>query len=615
MLYFLFAWAILATVSLTIGFRLAYHLGLSYVPAKRIYNPLQLSGVPNATSKTAGLNPIVLRSKSDFGSHLLKLDNLLAIWLGVVCLSVSLLAVSLVLPLSPLVGGLVALMWVAWATRDPVVRRELVRLGYELFSRQGLEVGAIALAAASVTTGPITWGDTGLYHFGSIRWLADYGTVIGIGLFHDRFGFTSSWFALAAPFNPAFLGSHVAALTNGFLLWLAMLHFWASVTHLRTQKPCLADWFSFSVLSCFLALWIASTLLSELLVSPSPDVPVILLSMVAGWLILQTGEYHLQERVEGILTALLILGAGAVTIKLSGLPLLAIAILAYLFHYRSNKWALLKGLGLVVAFLTPAALHGLLTAGCAFYPASLLCLDVPWGLPPDVTAAAQATIQGWFKWFGTPPEGEPWLLWVAGQWFSLSITNKLMAGLAVILLVTVLLLIYHWTKKPPSLHAQAKIWMIALAILGSGFTFITAPLIRFGLGYLLLMPALLIAWIAHRGLGLWLDLHPGWRRLGKTLSLGQLHRRRWLSLGAVVVLVAMSMVKGNNHFLLPPSLPKPALVAAQSGDVSYVYPLEFGSAVCWDAPNPCALGPLAWDLHFRNPQRGLAGGIERVRVH
>ncbi|MBD1913097.1 MULTISPECIES: hypothetical protein [unclassified Leptolyngbya] len=615
MLYFLFAWAILATVSLAIGSRLTYQLGLSYVSTKAAYNPRQLPGIRHEQSKTAVLNPIVLRPKPDFGSHLLKLETLLALWLGIVCLAVSLLAVSLILPLSPWIGGLVAMGWITWSASHPDVRRELVRLRYEVLSRQGLEVGAIALVAAGVTTGPVTWGDTGLYHFGSIRWLADYGTVMGVGLIHDRFSFASSWFALAAPLNPAFLGSHVTAVTNGFMLCLAMVHWWATVTHLRTKKPCLADWFSLSALTCLLALWVGSSLLSDLFVSPSPDIPVMLLSLLSGWLLLQLGEYHLVDRVDGILVSLLILGAGAVTIKLSGLPLLAVAVFAYLFHYRRRYWALLKGVGLVVAFLTPTALYGYMTSGCAFYPASLLCVDVPWGIPSDAAAAALAQIQGWFKWFGTPPEGKPWLLWVMMQWFSLSTMNKVMAGLAVMLLVTVLLLIRRWTRTPPSLHAQAKIWMIALAILGSLFTFATAPLIRFGLGYLLLIPALLMAWIAHRGLGLWLERNPGWKRVGKSLSFGQLHRKRWLSVGAIALLVAIGLVKGTNHFLLPPSLPRPALVAAQSGDVSYVYPVRFGADVCWGAPNPCALGPLDWEVRLRNPQRGIAGGIERAPVH
>lgn len=67
---------------------------------------------------------------------------------------------------------------------------------------------------ANLTTQRVTWYDVGLYHFGSIRWLAEHGAVPGLALINSKFGFTSSWFALAAPFNPEIFGSRVSAVTK-----------------------------------------------------------------------------------------------------------------------------------------------------------------------------------------------------------------------------------------------------------------------------------------------------------------------------------------------------------------------------------------------------------------
>jgi len=584
MLYFLLAWAFLAMLTLPLGTRLLAHLGL--LP------PFSLPPSPEAV--------------------LLSWETLLALWLGLVTLAISLLAVSLVFPLSPLVGLLVGGGLAGWAASHPGTRQRLLGVGGELRGGNGLGVGAIALLAAGFTTGPVTWGDTGLYHFGSIRWLADYGTVIGVGLFHDRFGFASSWFALAAPLNPAMLGSQVTAVTNGFVLGLLLFHLWIGLVALGLGKTSLSSRFSCSVLILLLGLLVGSNLLSELFVSPSPDIPILVLAILGGMLILQLGEETQPTRLEGLRIALLIVGAGAVTVKLSGIPLLAIAALIYLVHHYRNGWALLRGVGLVGMLLAPAMGYGWLTSGCAFYPTPVLCLDVPWRIPQEAASSALAQIQGWFLWFGTPPEGVPWVPWVAGQWFQASLMNRVMAVLGGLTLMGALWLLRYWLRVPPTRFTQAQIWLIGLALSGSVFTFATAPQIRFGLGYLLLIPALLLAWLAS-ALGLWWQRRQGRKPWVEGIfGKGQPRLKPWLAGGAIALLVAIALIQGDGHWVVPPPLPQSRVMAAQSQDVSYVHPVEYGSELCWDAPNPCALGPLAWEIRLRNPERGLAGGVVRT---
>lgn len=126
---------------------------------------------------------------------------IVSVWLGVVILSVSLLAVSLILPLSSFVGIVVTVSLAAVALRSRSTRTEIVAVLSVLSAKEIFGFISLELGVAAYTSQTITYYDTGLYHFQAIRWLSRFGAVPGLALIHSRFGFTSSWFALAAPFN------------------------------------------------------------------------------------------------------------------------------------------------------------------------------------------------------------------------------------------------------------------------------------------------------------------------------------------------------------------------------------------------------------------------------
>ncbi|HEY9614847.1 LIC_10190 family membrane protein, partial [Allocoleopsis sp.] len=157
---------------------------------------------------------------------------IIAVWLGVVILSVSLLAVSLVLPLSPLVGALVAITMAAIALSLQCTRAEIRTLRSVLSAKWIFGFITLEAIVAASASQKITFFDTGLYHFQVIRWLSRFGAVPGLALIHNRFGFTSSWFALAAPFNAGIFEARTAALTSGFAFLLASLHFLICLTRI-----------------------------------------------------------------------------------------------------------------------------------------------------------------------------------------------------------------------------------------------------------------------------------------------------------------------------------------------------------------------------------------------
>jgi len=98
-----------------------------------------------------------------------------AVWLGVVILAISLLAMSLVLPLSPPVGALISISLSALSLLSQRTRNEIAALRSRLSPNTILGFFSLELGVAAITTQQVTWIDTGLYHYGVIQWLSRLG--------------------------------------------------------------------------------------------------------------------------------------------------------------------------------------------------------------------------------------------------------------------------------------------------------------------------------------------------------------------------------------------------------------------------------------------------------
>jgi hypothetical protein len=306
-----------------------------------------------------------------------------SLWLGIVVLALSLLTTSLVLPLSPLVGGILILCLSAASLLSPRTRTEIAALRSVISPHLILRLFILAFGVAAFTTRQVTWQDTGLYHYSAIRWLSEFGTVPGVALILNNLGFTSSWFALAAPFNAEIFDSRVSAVTNGFAFFIALLHFLICLTRSFTHNSQISDrWVVISSLMT-LPLILVLPQMSQILVSPSPDLPVIFLIQVVAWaiLIISNQKTPSLEPVEAPIldakTIPLVLSIGAVTMKLTTLPLLFISGIFYIFARRFSFPRVLMGIALIFLLLSPFLISGIITSGCPLYPSSFSVLIYP----------------------------------------------------------------------------------------------------------------------------------------------------------------------------------------------------------------------------------------------
>jgi hypothetical protein len=493
---------------------------------------------------------------------------------------------------------------------------------------------AIALGTAAYCSQVLVWYDSGLYHLQYIKWLSEVGLVPGMGLIHWRLGISSSWFALAAPFNQGPLTGRMFTMPGGFCLWMLLLQTGIAVKHLIRQQGRKQDLF----MLCSALLVIPLVLFWGMPNSPSPDLPVICLEIVSAWAILSISFAHPvanQKSTRTITLALIILAAGAMSMKLSAAPLLAVAGLFHLFHRGISFSKLLTAAGIVILILAPLAIAGVLISGCAFFPSTMLCMDLPWSLGQSVIAEKSRIIQEWAKWGGAPtPAGATSWNWLVPWIYA----EKVGSTLILITLTSAAIILCSAKRR---LTVGGSLPVIAIGLSGTAFMLCTAPSWRFGLGYLTLLPALVIT--------LWGETVITAAFASPTAAL---LRNPALLVTIVALAIALhchilprpsyklldiyfagnpEISADHPHFnlLLPPNaqnicnnidpatgktvvLTKNTLVEKHALDFIYYQPAE--SETCWDSPLPCAASPAddpPDNIALRDRKHGIAGGFIR----
>ena len=535
-----------------------------------------------------------------------------AVWLGLIILSLSLLTSSFIASLSAYFGILVAIFLSFVSFLLPETKADCLTL-YRIISPKVILVFiTLEFLVSALTTKQVTWLDTGLYHFGAIRWLSEFGAVPGIALIHHRFSFTSSWFALAAPLNAEVFGSRVSAVTNGFIFFIAIVQFLVSLVHIFTKKIRLSD--------CFIIVWSLITipfiiffkLMLEILVSPSPDLPVLLLTGIIAWAILVISNQKKISLSRANTPSLdpktipLILAAGAVTIKITALPILAIISIYYFWGERFSIKRLFWGSVIIILTLSPMFISRVIASGCPLFPSTFMCLDLPWTIPTETAMAEIERIKGWGKWFGTPPPNTNYLFWNVSEWFKGSKSNQLMTlliGISVILVTTCL-------KNFKSSQIMRQVWLLSIGFLGIIFITLQAPQLRLGAGYFILIPSALISSYFYikvtniKNLNLFLyfrsKISKNWFRF-LSLFIGGIFAQ------AIAISIVIANSEGNFYWFLPPELPTVQVIPMQVNDVKYVAPIN-NDALCWAAELPCTF-MTGLNIQLLEPSEGISAGF------
>lgn len=363
-----------------------------------------------------------------------------------------------------------------------------------LFSWDGVLYLCLILLTALFASRGLQHTDTGIYHAQMIHWYEDYGVVKGLGNLQQHFAYNSSSLAYAAVFSMKWLVGQSLHGTNGFLQ--AFLVVWA-VRGLRgfwRRKNHLAD-------GCRLAILVYALVVSERIMSPATDFSsmYLVLWVVCIWADLLTSDKNAESgQIHGY--ALLSVAAVFVaTCKLSAGCLVILALYPLVKLLRRRQWkSIFIYIFCGVLVLAPWLIRNVLISGWLLYPFTTLDLfHVDWKIPAEYVQHDSDQIKVWGRClYDVARIDESPLSWFPVWWaekrreeMMLLIGNVIaLAGLALGGVHTVFV-------RREKLPWDKMMLYVAILCSIAGW-FLTAPFIRYGLAFLLLLPCMVIGeWI------------------------------------------------------------------------------------------------------------------------
>jgi hypothetical protein len=516
----------------------------------------------------------------------------LSLWLGIVILCNLLLVISFFTPLTTTVGITVWTIAITTAVLWRKTRLELQEL-FSSFDRRSIYISIVTAMLVGIFASILTmWYDTGLYHYQVIKWLANFGTVLGLGSIHYPFGLPATFFTISAVLEQSILTNRATGAVVGFITLVFLGQLLSGVNKITdaNQKKSFSDY--------FLATYTSYSLISmciygfTILKSTSPDVIVAFMSGIPLWLML----LYQQNRNQSTCLIAVLLASGLVSFKWSGLVILGVVYLWAIFNLPKKNFrefifnAMLIS---VTAFLPliPTLSYGFITSGCPLYPSGILCLDVPWGVGKLRAEEVKLAISNWQKWGTfTPPDPNPWgwlIPWAQREAYAvIQICVSLTCGFLI------------WFQSPKNIEEWRPIskYILGMGLGGIIYALILSPSIRFIIGYVNTICAF------------WLTQFIFCRTLSKKWE-----RRLWIFLITVwfIPIIYFPIFHDRNPDLLLPQELKPVtqLQIKQAIDFSYLVPQNDDR--CWSADLPCT--PENLDrVRLLNPDRGIGGGFRRA---
>lgn len=408
-----------------------------------------------------------------------------ALWSGLSLITLIVLLWNLFLPFADagalvLGAGLLGVAAVGWIAMFPNLRIPSPPPWGVITLLIGLCSGSFALAVLSLGI-PINY-DSGLYHLGAISYARDFGTIPGLANLHDRFGFNSSVFPLAAFLDAGmWQGEGFRLVVGVFMLAMAID---LSLRLLEKGKKTTAA--NMTLVISLTALWIYVLLApGSLIASPTGDTIVVALVAISVVYLL---DALARSEPWGFAA-----GVAIVTAALAGtmrpinwLFWLAVFVIALILARRRRALRSLVTAGILSGILVATMLvRDAILSGWLLFPFDRLPIPVDWRYPtPELTSMA---ITAWGRAPHKPYEfaltGYDWLIpWIRSlsrDWFILC--------LLVLVIMCAVLLIMRRPPKSILFVAMIPPLMVMPAWL------VLAPDPRFAWGQILLLGTVPVA--------------------------------------------------------------------------------------------------------------------------
>lgn len=502
------------------------------------------------------------------------------LWLGFAIILAVIEFLHLFMPVDSKMGVLLlglALLPVVFRPRrlEPAINVQTLLRDFKQHYFKILLILIIALIWCLRAMGVSNNFDSGLYHFGSIRWLNEYPIIPGLGNLHWRLALNQSYFGFLSLINIFPFWNKGYAAGGLFLIYLVGL----TLIEIGSTQRAAWRWLVGGALFIFLG-YLAGTL-----PNPSPDTAVSLLEIVIFGFLFRLIKNHKTDSIDLLRDSVvtLTLCLALITIKLSSIAFATtcgILVLYLQFSRLSQTHSVYLRLMLLIGFISSVHLvRGYLLSGAPFFPSTFAgAWQLDWAVPIELINFEVALIYSWARLPGelSPAQVLGQWDWIS-EWFAkISWLDRIVFGSATILMLVNFFLCLN--KKTLENHRQ-YLWMYSPLVSALIFWFLTAPDIRF-LGA---VPAL------YFSLSIWMFYVLMANQYSELFLIKKLQNRFFYGLGAVVICLVSFKLTGLRAVSLHgwsaiPQYP----VDVQKTHTGLLVNVSTMHGQCWDASLPCA---------------------------
>lgn len=363
----------------------------------------------------------------------------------------------------------------------------LINVKKRFRSKEGVVCLIIVLISAFYASRGNFHRDTGIYHAQAIRIIEEYGIIKGLGNFQLHFAYNSSYLALCALFTLSFVLPFALHTMTGFIMALFTCYAACGLMKWTSRVSHTAD-------MARLAIIIYGITVLEYLQSPATDYGAMymVLYIMCAW-ITQAVEKKDDSEDIPVYGYLAVLSIFTVSMKLSAAALVVIAILPFILLVK-KKMTKETFSFIVIGFLSflPYLVRNVIISGWILYPAEAIDMfNVVWKVPAEYMKFDANQIKVWGRELQDTMSVEDGITvgisdWLPIWWEKKRFYEKLLLVFQVAGAGAVLLNLFI-RKVRKKIRADVAMFYIAVFI-NIGMWFFTAPFIRYGLAFLMLLP-------------------------------------------------------------------------------------------------------------------------------
>jgi hypothetical protein len=337
----------------------------------------------------------------------------------------------------------------------------------------------------------ITHPDTLSYHAQTIQWIEKYKAIPGLVHLHIRYGYQGLWFVACAIFSFKFTGAEALTFINSTVLVWYFIFIVQKINENIFESTSKLNGFLWIALAA-MSIW-SYTQVRLTATSSSPD---FIASLLVWTIFILLFEKKIQKEPMTQWILIILFSFFAITIKLSVLPVIIIAgFAAFKIIQRRKIMNFIAAVFIAVLIIGPFAARNIISSGYLVFPSTYPDIaEVDWKLDKAQTELEKNYITAYAR---TPVDHsneninavitmklKEWLpLW----WKNRSLSDRVFIILFVLSFITVLI---NFGKVLRSEENTKMALLTSLA--GCIFWFMQAPDLRFGFGFIVAFPAVVI---------------------------------------------------------------------------------------------------------------------------